>query len=693
MYSMPVRHFRPKISKLFHESSIVANNTSSNIVFKIRFPRCLNELACIRQVSSQKVTAAKIEKSEIRKNMPTKVLNVAEKNDAAKSISDLLSRGRFNRKEGFSVYNKIYQFPYQVRGQACDMLMTSVSGHLLNYDFGDTYRKWNSCPAVQLFDLPVTKMCRDDQNTSNTKIKRTLEREAKAAKWLIIWTDCDREGENIGFEIIDVCKAINPRLQIFRAKFSEITLPSIERALNNLGQPDVRMTAACDVRQEIDLRTGAAFTRFQTQRLQKRFQSLSNQLISYGSCQFPTVGFVVERYKAIEAFIPEAFWKIKVTHNVDSAKVEFNWERNRLFDLTAAQIYHDICLENPKAKVTEVKSKPKNKWRPLPLDTVELEKLGTRKLRLSAKETMKVAEKLYTSGYISYPRTETNIFPKEIKLDSIVQLQLNDNRWGGFANKILNEFNGPHPRVGKKNDQAHPPIHPLKPAPSLSGNEARVYELITRHFLACVSQDAIGKETTVNIEINGEKFHASGLMVIQRNYLEVYIYEKWSDKEIPNYDNTKEFFPTNIELCGGETQPPKLLTEADLITLMDKHGIGTDATHAEHIETVKSREYIGLQDGDKLVPGQLGIALCDGYDSMNLLDTNMSKPNLRASFEQDLKLICEGTKDPQVVLREQIAKYREIFDKAVRQATNLDKSCSHYLNERPQVMAGDDWVR
>ena len=62
------------------------------------------------------------------------------------------------------------------------------------------------------------------------------------------------------------------------------------------------------------------------------------------------------------------------------------------------------------------------------MDTVELEKLGARKLKLSAKETMKVAEKLYTSGYISYPRTETNIFPKEIKLDNLVEVQLNDNR-------------------------------------------------------------------------------------------------------------------------------------------------------------------------------------------------------------------------------------------------------------------------
>ena len=78
------------------------------------------------------------------------------------------------------------------------------------------------------------------------------------------------------------------------------------------------------------------------------------------------------------------------------------------------------------------------------------------------------------------------------------------------------------------------------------GNEARVYELIVRHFLACVSQDAQGKETTVNIDINGEKFIAHGLTVIQKNYLEVYIYEKWSDKQIANYESIKEFDPTSI---------------------------------------------------------------------------------------------------------------------------------------------------
>ena len=91
------------------------------------------------------------------------------------------------------------------------------------------------------------------------------------------------------------------------------------------------------------------------------------------------------------------------------------------------------------------------------------------------------------------------------------------------------------------------------------------------------------------------QFVGQGLTVIARNYLGGYIYEKWSDKEILDYESIPEFQPTSIDLVGGQTQPPNLLTEADLIALMDKHGIGTDATHAEHIEKVKTRSYIGVQ--------------------------------------------------------------------------------------------------
>lgn len=90
----------------------------------------------------------------------------------------------------------------------------------------------------------------------------------------------------------------------------------------------------------------------------------------------------------------------------------------------------------------------------------ELEKQASRKLRINAKETMRIAEKLYTQGYISYPRTETNIFPPSFDLAAIVRDQMPDPQWGAFANQIL--MRGPTPRQGNKTDNAHPPIHPTK---------------------------------------------------------------------------------------------------------------------------------------------------------------------------------------------------------------------------------------
>ncbi|XP_058139339.1 DNA topoisomerase 3-alpha isoform X1 [Dasypus novemcinctus] len=607
-----------------------------------------------------------------------KVLCVAEKNDAAKGIADLLSNSRMRRREGLSKFNKIYEFDYHLYGQNVTMIMTSVSGHLLAHDFQMQFRKWQSCNPLVLFEAEIEKYCPENF----VDIKKTLERETRQCQALVIWTDCDREGENIGFEIIHVCKAVKPSLQVLRARFSEITPRAVTVACENLTDPDQRVSDAVDVRQELDLRIGAAFTRFQTLRLQKIFpEVLAEQLISYGSCQFPTLGFVVERFKAIQAFVPETFHRIKVTHEHRDGIVEFNWKRHRLFNHTACLVLYQMCMEDPMATVVEVKSKPKSKWRPQALDTVELEKLASRKLRINAKETMKIAERLYTQGYISYPRTETNMFPKDLNLAALVEQQTPDPHWGAFAQRILAQ-GGPTPRNGNKSDQAHPPIHPTKYTSNLQGNERRLYEFIVRHFLACCSQDAQGQETTVEISIAQELFVAHGLMILARNYLDVYPYDHWSDKTLPVYERGSRFQPSTVEMVDGETSPPQLLTEADLIALMEKHGIGTDATHAEHIETIKARMYVGLTADKRFLPGHLGMGLVEGYDSMGY---EMSKPDLRAELEADLKLICEGKKDKLVVLRQQVQKYKQVFIEAVAKAKKLDEALSQYFGEGAQV--------
>ncbi|CAF3428453.1 unnamed protein product [Rotaria sp. Silwood2] len=161
---------------------------------------------------------------------------------------------------------------------------------------------------------------------------------------------------------MNVCRPSKNGLKIYRARFSEITYESAVRALSNLIQPDERISAAVDVRQELDLRIGAAFTRFQTLRLHRLFGFDSKQIISYGPCQFPTLGFIVERYLQRENFIREPFWKITVEHQTDNGQFcEFIWERNRLFEHQPCLMIYDMIMDEPLARVMDIKSKRKSK--------------------------------------------------------------------------------------------------------------------------------------------------------------------------------------------------------------------------------------------------------------------------------------------------------------------------------------------
>ena len=112
-----------------------------------------------------------------------------------------------------------------------------------------------------------------------------------------------------------------------------------------------------------------------------------------GSCQFPTLGFVVDRYFKVRNFIPEKFWSIKVSHKRDSIDVSFSWRRHRLFDRSAVVILFEKCLHARLAKVNKLQKKPTSKWRPLPLTTVELQKLGSMFLRMGSSRVMDVSTK------------------------------------------------------------------------------------------------------------------------------------------------------------------------------------------------------------------------------------------------------------------------------------------------------------
>ena len=154
-------------------------------------------------------------------------------------------------------------------------------------DFEDRYRKWSSCDPAELFSEArvVTYVPEDKQD-----IKKNLEQSVRGCSDLILWLDCDREGEAIGFEVIDVCRAANPRLRIRRARFSALIPRDIHQAMQNLVQPDQSQADAVRARSEIDLRLGAAFTRLQTKTLQGQLEAhVGSRLISGAAAQHPAL--------------------------------------------------------------------------------------------------------------------------------------------------------------------------------------------------------------------------------------------------------------------------------------------------------------------------------------------------------------------------------------------------------------------
>ena len=415
-----------------------------------------------------------------------------------------------------------------------------------------------------------------------------------------------------------------------------------------------------------------------------------------GSCQFPTLGFVVDRYFRVQNFVPEQFWSIKVTHRRDDINVVFNWRRTRLFDRAVVVILFERCIAANLAIVTKVQERPTKKWKPLPLTTVELQKMASRFLRMNSQMAMTVAEQLYNKGFISYPRTETDRFDRGMNLRALVEKQTPDNRWGPFAqNLIIGAFN--QPREGRNDDKAHPPIHPIAYAApaALTDAEGRVYEFVTRRFLGCCSEDAKGQATDVEIEYGDEVFHSHGVVVLERNYLDVYPYENWTSTTLPRFRLRESFEPTEAIITDGKTSAPGYLTEPDLIALMDANGIGTDATMAEHIDKIKERAYVftrpvgggagrsnhggsapghsrssgrgGAVGGggggggmEEFVPSTLGVALVAGYDEMGF-ETSLSKPFLRQELELRMKAICEGRAARADVLRESLRQYKDVF--------------------------------
>lgn len=626
----------------------------------------------------------------------TTILSVAEKPSVAKELARIIAGDQnFNTKQGHSVYNKIFEinrcrFSNQ---DGCKMSITSVSGHLMNLDFGETHKGWRSCDPVALFDAPLVESVGDGGNNGK-QIEKTLAEQAKRHNTLLLWLDCDLEGEAICFEVMKVCLKANPRMAVFRARFSALIHRDINRAMTFPERPNEKMNDAVNARKEIDLRIGAAFTRFQTLHLQNRFGM--DGVFSYGPCQFPTLGFIIERHMKIEKFSEEEFWSIQCDYegpDPDNPSGQgrlvcpFSWDRHRLYDKAACALLYESCFQEDglvTAAVYKNDARPTSQHRPTPLNTVELQKRAARWLHLGSEVTLKVAEELYHRGILSYPRTETDSFSDMYNLVEMISPHRNHSVWGRYAEQLQDAGKFEWPANGGHDDKAHPPIHPtacVELASLNNDDERKVYELVTRHFLACCSKDARGDRTVIGVRISdgldpeaGERFSATGLMVTERNYLDVYRYDSWNAKKVPTLRLGDKFEPKNFLMTRGHTAPPIHLREEDLITTMDKEGIGTDATISNHIKTVQDRNYAEKRDG-KFIPTPIGMALYDAYNDMGYA---LTRPNLRAAMEADCQRIARGELPKQEMVKACLDTMKKCFQDCVKNTNKMDSAIMKY---------------
>ncbi|CAJ0565816.1 unnamed protein product, partial [Mesorhabditis spiculigera] len=604
-----------------------------------------------------------------------RVLFVAESFGVAKTLGKMLSKGHLRH----SVTPPYSQFSMNFQGKPTQVSLTYIGGHLMKWDFSrELNNYWRMDKLKRLFDAPLRCVL----HPAKQKMIDGLKEHAKNASTLVIWTDCDREGERIGDEIKIICRQGNPNIEVYRARFSEITESSIQSALDNPGQLDNNIVEAVNCRAQLDLRVGSAFTCLQTLFFRQNYpdtfpRDTPTQLVSYGPCQFPTLGFVVEREKAIQQFVAKPFWKLQIDHVKDGVKTTFARDGGDEFDPEKARKRYEKLHGDCQATV-EVCTFPVEKPRPLALSTVEFLKLTINNLQMSASEAMESAQRLYAAGFISYPRTETDGFPDRVA----TSLSLNyytyslselDAAWGEFAAKML-ENGGADPRNGDKTDNAHWPIHPLRSATrhvflhlaEISNfredipddNDWRVYEVIVRQFLACNSRDAVGLVTQATIRLGDESFTATGVQVEDPGFLAVYPYETWSEKSAGKYDGGETLNGPQVQLIDCLTEPPPLLTEADVITWMYDYGIGTDANYNTHIDKLKKRGYVHSYENGQLRASILGQSLIDAYTAMENL---LAHPQLRAELEKDLQEISKGTKSKDQVLRKHLPVYRRLF--------------------------------
>lgn len=352
-------------------------------------------------------------------------------------------------------------------------------------------------------------------------------------------------------------------------------------------------------------------------------------------------------------------------------QINLDWDRVRCFDKEIANMFMQQVKGNDKAVVTNVVSKEKAKERPIALNTVELMRVASSGLNMGPHHAMMIAEKLYTQGFISYPRTESTQYAENFDLKDVLRQQQNNSDWGSEVKELLSRGLN-RPRKGHDAGD-HPPITPTRSASrdQLDGDAWRIYDYVVRHFIATVSYNCKYLSTVVHFTIGNESFSFSGKKLLEPGFTSVMTWQSLSEEEsVPKVNKGDKLTVKEVKLNERQTSPPDYLTEADLITLMEKHGIGTDASIPVHINNICQRNYVTIGSGRKLIPTNLGVVLVHGYLK---IDSDLVHPQMRSAVEEQLDLIAHGKANFKSVLRHTLEVFKMKFQFFVQNIGGMDQ--------------------
>ena len=586
-------------------------------------------------------------------------LIITEKANAARRISTILSDGHTHSESAGGVT----VITFDTDRDSCTVV--SLRGHIIELDYPEEYNDWSGSSPVDLVRAPQVKTVRVKS------ILNKISDISKDADEVIIATDYDREGELIGMETINAIGIDIAKVK--RAKFSALTKGEVENAFANLVDPDEKLADAAEARQIVDLSWGAVLTRL----ISLSSGQVGKNFMSVGRVQSPTLKILVDRHEEIERFVPVPFWNVVGKFGMLAFRGEH--EKNPIWEKEEAERILGIVSKETTGTVTGYDVSTKEEYRPSPFDTTMMQ-VEANKIGIPPTVAMKLAEDLYTSGYISYPRTENTEYPRSLGLRSVLE-KLRDSDFKAEAEEILAQEKI-IPSKGKKRTTDHPPIYPTAGATSdkMKGDKWKLYELIVRRFLATVGPNSTAEITDCRILVGGETFKSQGYVQTYKGWKKYYgKYIKVTETHMPklNVGDVVDIRSTSID--ESETKPPYRYNQGSLIQEMDRLQLGTKSTRHDIIGKLYSRNYV---QGNYMIPTASGTALTKSLEKHG---GGITEPEMTAKLESDMMKISEGERTLDDVVMESQNMLYDVASKISSESVEIGDEIKSALRTQQHV--------